>query len=80
MARVDGFLGHTRVAPATLGWQAVGDPDLVRELRDGRSPRLSKVYQVLAFMEVFDRAHLDRVSPGALRSGIHPQENGETDQ
>ena len=29
MARVDAFLERTGVAPATLGRQAVGDPNLV---------------------------------------------------
>ena len=56
MARVDEFLGRTRVAPATLGWQAVGDPNLVRELRLGRSPTLA-----------FDQAHLGRVSARGTR-------------
>ena len=41
MARVDAFLERTGVAPATLGRQAVGDPNLVRQLRHGRSPTLA---------------------------------------
>ena len=62
MARVDAFLEHTGVAPATLGRQAVGDPNLVRELRDGRSPTLATVDQLLAFTEGFDEAGVDPVS------------------
>ena len=62
MARVDGFLERTGVAPATLGRQAVGDPNLVRELRHGRSPTLATVDQLLAFMEAFDEAGVDPVS------------------
>ena len=75
VARMDAFLGRTRVAPATMGWQAVGDPNLVRELRDGRSPRLATVDQALAFMEAFDQAHLDRVSSqGTLLRDSSPRE------
>ena len=62
MARVDAFLERTGVAPATLGRQAVGDPNLVRELRHGRSPTLATVDQLLAFMEGFDEAGVDPVS------------------
>ena len=58
MARVDAFLERTGVVPATLGRHAVGDPNLVRELRDGRSPTLATVDQVMAFMEAFDQAHV----------------------
>ena len=62
MARVDAFLERTGVAPATLGRQAVGDPNLVRQLRHGRSPTLATVDQLLAFMEGFDEAGVDPVS------------------
>ena len=62
MARVDAFLERTGVAPATLGRQAVCDPNLVRELRHGRSPTLATVDQLLAFMEGFDEAGVDPVS------------------
>ena len=67
MARVDEFLGRTRVAPATLGWQAVGDPNLVRERRLGRSPTLALADQIMAYMEAFDQAHLGRVSARGTR-------------
>ena len=40
-SRVDAFLERTGVGPSTLGRQAVRDPNLVRELRDGRSPTLA---------------------------------------
>ena len=62
MSRVDAFLERTGVAPATLGRQAVGDPNLVRQLRDGRSPTLATADQLLAFMEGFDEAGVDPVS------------------
>ena len=56
-SRVDAFLERTGVKPTTLGRQAVGDPNLVRQLRLGRSPRLATADQILAFMEGFYRGH-----------------------
>ena len=57
MSRVDAFLERTGVGPPTLGRQAVGDPNLARQLRrDGRSPTLATVDQVMAFMEAYDEA------------------------
>ena len=37
-SRVDATLERTGVKPSTFGLQAVGDPNLVRQLRPGRSP------------------------------------------
>ena len=62
VSRVDGFLERTGVGPTTLGRQAVGDPNLVRELRHGRSPTLATIDQILAFMEGFDEAGVGPVS------------------
>ena len=62
MARVDAFLERTGVGPTTLGRQAVGDPNLMRQLRLGRSPTLKLADRILAFMDAYDQAHEDRVS------------------
>ena len=62
MARVDAFLEHTGVGPTTLGRQAVGDPNLIRQLRHGRSPMFATADQLLAFMEGFDEAGVGPVS------------------
>ena len=68
MARVDAFLERTGVGPTTLGRQAVGDPNLVRQLRHGRSPTLATADQLLAFMEAFEETPIgDRVSSRAGR-------------
>ncbi len=56
VSQVDGFLERTGLGPTTLGRQAVGDANLVRELRDGCSPTLATVDQVMAFMETYDHA------------------------
>ena len=56
VSRVDAFLERTGVGPTTLGRQALGDPNLVRDLRLGRSPTLATADYVMAFMETHDRA------------------------
>ena len=61
-SRVAGLLEHTGLRPSTFGLQAMGDPNLIRQLRMGRSPRLATADQILAFMEAFDQAHVDPVS------------------
>ena len=74
-ARVDAFLERTGVKPSTFGLEATGDPNLVRQLRLGRSPRLATADQILAFMEAFDEAHVDPVSSRSNRlRGSSPRE------
>ena len=80
MARVDAFLERTGVAPATLGRQAVGDPNLVRELRDGRSPTLATADQLWRSWKASTRPVWTLFPPGATGSGIHPRENGEAER
>ncbi len=68
MSRVDAFLERTGVVPSTFGRQAVGDPNLVRELRHGRSPTLATADHCLAFMEGFEETVIgDRDSSRAGR-------------
>lgn len=89
VSRVDAFLERTGVGPTTLGRQAMGDPNLVRDLRFGRSPTLATADQVMAFMETYDRAPsgdpvvsrtgrlLDRTStPGRAGPMTRPMEQG----
>ena len=54
VSRVDAFLERTGLVPTTLGRQAVGDPNLVRDIRDCCSPTLTTVDQVMTFMETYD--------------------------
>ena len=57
-----------------------GDPNLVRQLRPGRPPRLAMACQVLAFIEACSRAHVAPGPPGAMRPGIlHRTERRQTD-
>ena len=69
VAAAETLAGHVRSRPAasleragittsTLGRQAVGDPDLVRHLRPGRSPKLATTCRVPVFIEACSRAHV----------------------
>ena len=66
-SRVDAFLERTGVKPSTFDLEATGDPNLVCQLRLGRSPRLATADQILAFMEGFDEACVDPISSRSNR-------------
>ena len=61
-SRVTGFLERTGLKPSMFGLRATGDPNLMRQLRLGRSPTLKLADRVLAFMDAHDQGHEDRVS------------------
>jgi sulfate adenylyltransferase subunit 2 len=47
---IEKHLAETGMSPTTFGKKAVGDPNFVFTLRNGRSPSLSLVERVQAFM------------------------------
>jgi predicted transcriptional regulator len=47
---VESFLRRANVRPTQFGKDSVNDPNFVRNLRAGRSPSLSTVDRVLAFI------------------------------
>ncbi|HEY0131188.1 MAG TPA: hypothetical protein VGB57_07270 [Allosphingosinicella sp.] len=49
--RIDDYLRSTKTSPSRLGRDAVGDPNFVMNLRDGRQPRPATLDRVLAFIE-----------------------------
>lgn len=49
--RIDRYLRSSKTSPSRLGRDAVGDPNFVMNLRDGRQPRQATVERVLAFIE-----------------------------
>ena len=57
-SRVAASVDRTGMRTSTPGRHAVGDPNLVRQLRPGRSPRLAMAYQVPVFIEACRRAHV----------------------
>ena len=62
-----GFLERTGLKPSMFGLQAAGDPNLMRQLRRGRSPTLKLADRVLAFIDSHDRDHADPASSGSRR-------------
>jgi hypothetical protein len=49
--RIDRYLRSTKTTPSRLGRDAVGDPNFVMNLRDGRQPRRATLERVLAFLD-----------------------------
>ncbi len=49
--RIDHYLRRSKTSPSRLGRDAVGDPNFVMNLRDGRQPRQATLDRVLAFIE-----------------------------
>lgn len=54
IARVSAFLKRTGMGATTLGMKAVGDPNLLREIAEGRSPSLRIADRVLAYIDNYD--------------------------
>ena len=61
-SQVSGFLERTGLKPSMFGLRAAGDPNLMRQLRRGRSPTLAMADRVLAFIDAHDQLHEDHVS------------------
>ena len=55
LIEVTRFLRRTGLAPTTLGSNAIGDPNLVRDLQSGRELRHSTLMKVKAFMDFYER-------------------------
>lgn len=49
--RIDHYLRATKTTPSRLGRDAVGDPNFVMNLRDGRQPRQATLDRVLDFID-----------------------------
>jgi len=49
--RIDRYLRSTKTTPSRLGRDAVGDPNFVMNLRDGRQPRQATLDRVIAFID-----------------------------
>jgi hypothetical protein len=50
LAEIEAFLARERVSSSTFGRAAVGDPNFVRDLREGRAPGLRLVDRARAYM------------------------------
>jgi sulfate adenylyltransferase subunit 2 len=50
LAEIEAFLARERVSSSTFGRAAVGDPNFVRDLREGRAPNLRMVDRARTYM------------------------------
>jgi 2,4-dienoyl-CoA reductase-like NADH-dependent reductase (Old Yellow Enzyme family) len=66
LAEIEAFLARERAAPSGFGRAAVGDPNFVRDLRDGRAPSLRLVDRARAYMA---RAARDATHGGCADAG-----------
>jgi hypothetical protein len=51
LTRVERFLRWSAMPPTVLGRAAVGDPNFVRDLRNGREPSPRTVARIAAFLD-----------------------------
>lgn len=54
--RVERYLRRSGVTAAGFGRASIGDPGLVRDLRNGREPKARTEARILAFIEAAERA------------------------
>ena len=66
--QVSAFLGSTGVRPTALGMKAVGDPNLMRQIKRGRSPTLRTADRVLAYIASYKLDSGGARAPPARRS------------
>lgn len=59
IAQIDSYLERAKVSPSAFGREAVGDPNLVSDLKSGRMPNLRTVERITEFMSA-PRASSDR--------------------
>ena len=50
LAEINAHLERTGTAPSVFGWEAVKDPNFVRNLRSGREPRFGTIQRVKEYM------------------------------
>lgn len=56
VGRVEAYLERTGSKHFEFGREVLGDPSFVRDLRNGRTPRLDTILKVLAFLDEKDAA------------------------
>lgn len=63
LQRIDRYLRITKTTPTRFGRDAVGDPNFVLSLREGRNPRERTVDRVLSYLDAYE-ATLDQTGEG----------------
>ena len=66
-ARIAAFLESTGMSPTAFGMRAVGDPNLMRQIAEGRSLSLRMADRVLAFIDGYDADPDARAPPHCQR-------------
>lgn len=51
LAEIDAFMAETGMPQSDFGTLSIGDPNLYRQLKDGRQPRFNTIERVRAFMQ-----------------------------
>jgi hypothetical protein len=59
LADIEAFLVRTKLPATTIGLEVMKDGSFVRDLRDGRMPRLDTIPKVYRWMLTYERAHAD---------------------
>ena len=71
--RVSAFLADTGMPAATVGMEAVGDPNLMRQIEEGRSVTLRVADEALAFIDEHGRpVARSRLPIPPLQPGFRP--------
>ena len=59
---IETSMRRTKSSPTRFGREAVGDPNFVTALRDGRKPRPATVRRVIAYIKALEAASAERRS------------------
>jgi hypothetical protein len=64
LERIERHMQAKKMAPTRFGRDAVGDPQFVFQLRQGREPRARTVQRVLDYLDLFQSQEIsDEASP-----------------
>lgn len=55
LASIEAFLKRHDMPPSTFGREATGEPQLIKSMRDGRSPSLKVLEKIATFMADHER-------------------------
>jgi hypothetical protein len=50
LQRIERHLRASKMSPTRFGREAVGDPNLISQLKDGREPRAATVQRILDYL------------------------------
>lgn len=54
LASIEAFLERHDMPPSTFGREATGEPQLIKSMRDGRSPSLKVLEKIATFMADYE--------------------------